>query len=120
LNYEIETWAAFWLKLQGQDLTPYSRLQFDIRADADTGIPNRIKIELKRANSTEVSIVDISNITDSWRTVSVSLASFRPTGFPGVPPLSSLTAMEELVFTFEADGAGNRGTVYLAQVRFQP
>jgi hypothetical protein len=120
LEYDIETWAAFWMKLQGRDLTPYSRLLFDIRGDVEAGVLGRIKIELKRANNTEVSIAYISNITDSWRTVSVSLDSFRSTGFPGVPPLSSLTGMEQLVFTFEADSSGNRGVVYLDQVRFQP
>lgn len=120
LEYNIQEWAAFWMMLNGQDLTPYSRLLFDIKGDPAVGIPGQIKIELKRAGNTEVSIVYVSNITDSWQTRSVSLDSFRATGFPGVPPLSALTGIDELVFTFEANVSGNVGLVYLDQVRFQP
>jgi hypothetical protein len=120
LEYNIQAWAAFWMKLQGQDLTSFSRLLFDIRGDSEAGIPGRIKIELKRANGTQVSIAYVSNITTSWQTRAVSLASFQPTGFPNVAPLSAWTNMEELTFTFEADGSGNSGLIYLDQVRFQP
>lgn len=111
LEYNIQSWAAFWIKLQGQDLTSYSSLLFDIRGDSEAGIPSRIKIELKRANNTQVSIAYISNITPGWQTRVVNLASFQT---------SAWTDMEELVFTFEVDGSGNKGLIYLDQVRFQP
>ena len=113
LEYDIQAWAAFWQKLQGQDLTPYSRLTFDLRGDAAAGMPGAIKIEIKRDNNSEVAITYIENITDSWQPFSVNLADFGPA-------LSSWEGIEELVFTFEATRSGGEGVVYLDNVQFEP
>jgi hypothetical protein len=43
LQYQITNWAGFWMKLQGADLRPYSRLVFDVRADPQPGIPGQMK-----------------------------------------------------------------------------
>ena len=118
LEYNIVQWSAFWMKLQGVNLTPYSKLAFDIRADPERGIPGQMKVELKRAGNQQVSITYVSGITTGWQTMSVNLADFGPTGY--TDPLSSLTEMEELVFTFEASRSGTQGVVYLDNIVLIP
>ena len=76
-----------------------------------------MKLELKRANMTEVSIKYVSGIEADWKTISVSLADFDRTDY--LPPLSSREGMEELVFTFEASRSGPEGVVYLDNIVFE-
>jgi hypothetical protein len=114
LEYEIAGWSAFWIQLQGADLSPYSQLVFDIKADSQENVPGRVKIELKRAGGQEVSILYISEITTDWQTMNVNLKDFGPTGYTSV--LSSFTGMEELVFTFEASQSGKTGVIYLDNI----
>lgn len=118
LEYTIQGWSAFWMELKDVDLTPYSKLAFDIRADSAVGTPEQIKIELKRAGGQQVSIIYVSGITANWQTMDVSLADFGPTGY--TTPLSSLMEMEELVFVFEASQSGKQGVVYLDNITFVP
>jgi len=113
LEYSIVGWSAFWIKLQGADLSPYSQLVFDIKADPQENVPGRVKIELKRAGGKEVSILYISGITTDWQTMSVNLRDFGPSY---ADPLSSFTDMEELVFTFEASQSGKTGVIYLDNI----
>ena len=40
--------SVYWLKLQAADLSAYTRLVFDVRADPQPGIPGQVKLELKR------------------------------------------------------------------------
>jgi hypothetical protein len=117
LDYGVSQWSAFWIKLQDVDLTPYSKLVFDVRAEQQPGIPKQIKLELKRADGAEVSVVYVSGIESGWKTVSVPLADFGPTGYKA--PLSDLSEMEELVFTFEASKSGRQAVVYLDNVTFE-
>lgn len=117
LDYEIREWSAFWIKLQDADLTPYSGLVFDVRADRQPGIPKQMKIELKRANGAEVSIAYISGIETDWKTMSIPFVGFGPTGYTA--PLSDLSEMGELVFTFEASKSGRQGVVYLDNITFE-
>lgn len=118
LQYQIEEWSAFWIESLGVDLTPYGKLVFDIKADPQSGVPEKIKIEMKRANNTEVSIKYVSGITADWQTITVNLDALRPTGHTA--PLSSFSGMEELVFTFEKDRSGPQGVVYLDNIIFKP
>lgn len=119
LNYDIQDWAAFWMKLQEADFSPYrtGHLTFDIRAEAETSAPGRIKIELKRAGD-QIGILYLSNITSTWQTRQVALSDFGSPGYGN--PLASFTEMGELVFTFEARNAGKQGTVYLDNITLQP
>lgn len=121
LDYDIKNWAAFWMKLQYSNLTDYNTLTFDIKSEIPA--PGDIKIELKRfcsgGDCGEISIRRVTGIDTNWRTFTVSMADFGPTGFPGIPPLSSWENIEELVFTFESDHAGNDGVVYIDNVRFE-
>ena len=121
LDYDIEHWAAFWLKLQYINLTKYNTLVFDLKAEAP--IPGNIKLELKRfcssGNCGEISIRRMTGITTDWKPHRISLADFGPTGFPNTPPLSSWENIEELVFTVESDHAGHEGTFYIDNIRFE-
>lgn len=117
LEYHVQEWSAFWMKLQGVDLTPYSQLVLDVKADPAVGIPGQMKVELKRAGNQEVSIVYVSGITVDWHTMSVDLADLGPTGYTA--PLSSFAGMEELVFVFEASKSGAHGVVYLDDLFFR-
>jgi hypothetical protein len=118
LEYHIQEWSAFWLKLQGADFSPYTRLAFDIKADPTVGVPNQIKIELKRQVNDEISILYVSGITDQWQTISVNLSDFGHAGFGN--PLTAYDAMDELVFTFEASRSGTQGVVYLDNIVLLP
>lgn len=126
LEYQIRDWVAFWLKLNKTDLSPDQRLYFDIRADATVGIPDAMKIELKRncsmqGNSTicrEVSILYIGNIGTTFAHRSVNLSDFVGTGWPNTPPITNWTDIEELVFTFEASKSGREGLVFLDNIAF--
>ena len=119
LNYNIKEWAAFWMQLGGADFSPYDNgnLTFDIRVEAETAVPNQIKIELKRAGD-QIGILYVSNITSAWQTKQVSLSDFGSAGYGN--PLSSFTDMDELVFTFESKNAGEQGIVYLDNIILQP
>jgi hypothetical protein len=114
IEYDIVGWSAFWIQLQGADLSPYSQLVFDIKADPQEKVPKQVKIELKRAGGQEVSIMYISGITTDWQTMSVNLGDFGSTGYTSA--LSSLTDMKELVFTFEASQSGKTGVIYLDNI----
>jgi hypothetical protein len=114
LQYQITGWAGFWMKLQGADLTRYSRLVFDVRADPQPGIPGQMKLELKRAG--EVSIEYVSGIGADWKTISVRLSDFGYAGYG--KPVSSWQGIEELVVVFEAARSGRSGVVYLDNILF--
>jgi hypothetical protein len=113
LEYDIVGWSAFWIQLQGADLSSYSQLVFDIKADSQKKFPGRVKVELKRADGQEVSILYISGITTDWQTMSVNLKDFGPSY---ARPLSSFKNMKELVFTFEAGQSGKTGVIYLDNI----
>ena len=117
LEFSIREWAAFWQQLQAADFTPYETLSFDIRADADSNIPDQIKIELKRPGD-EIEVIVVSGITTEWQTITVNLSDFGPTGYGN--RLSSLTGMSELVFVFTSDLSGRSGIVYLDNITLNP
>ena len=114
IEYTISDWAAFWMKLQGADLRPYSRLYFDIRADPEPGIPGSMKLEMKRGD--EVSVLYVSGIEAGWRTLGVKLDDFGSAGY--AVPVSSWQDVDELVFTFEAGSSGRQGLVFLDNIVF--
>ena len=110
LEYDIVDWGGFWIQLQGADLSPYSQLVFDVKAGQQE-VPEWVKIELKRAGSQQISILrrNLSEITTNWQTMAVDLSGFRGS-------LSSFTDVEELVFTFEANGSRKTGVIYLDNI----
>jgi hypothetical protein len=109
LEYDIVEWSAFLIRLHGADLSPYSQLVFDVKADPQENVPGQVKIELKRADGQEVSIRYIEGITTDWQTMSVNLIDFGGS-------LSSFTDMEDLLFTFGANESGRTGVIYLDNI----
>ena len=114
LEYDIVDWSAFLIRLQDADLSAYSQLVFDVKADPQENVPGRVKIELKRAGGQEVSIQYIEGITTDWQTIVVNLSDLEPTGY--TDPLSSFTDMEDLLFTFGANESGRTGVIYLDNI----
>lgn len=122
LDFDIVYWSAFWMKLQGVNLESYAKLSFDIRANSP--VPNRIKVELKRlcqnGECGEMSIIYVSGLTAEWQIVRIALDDFGSTGYPGILPISDWRDIEELVFTFEAGQSGSKGVVYVNDIMFEP
>lgn len=111
LEYDTADWAAFWIQLQRADLSPYTQIVFDIRADTPESVPQQVKIELKRAGNQQISVLrhDLSEVTSEWQTMSVNLSDFEGSA-------STLTDIEELVFTFESGGSRTIGVIYLDNI----
>jgi hypothetical protein len=111
LEYNIADWAAFWIQLQSADLSPYTQIVFDIKADPQGNLPEKVKLELKRAGNQQISILrrDLSKVTSEWQTMTVNLSDFEGS-------VSTLTDIEELVFTLEAGESRTTGAIYLDNV----
>lgn len=112
LDYTIETngWAAFWLKLKRIDLTAFRTMGFWARSDSTAPAPASIKIELKRDmngddKNDEGAFVDFPvQLIPEGRWYSLELSRFK---------LSSLSQINELVFTFEGAKSGTTGVLIL-------
>jgi hypothetical protein len=86
-------------------------------------IPERIKVELKRQNTSGAEELGAAwpriQITNTWQTVEVPLGDFRPADYR--PPLSSWADMQELtlVLTRPFTGPpGSEGWIFLDNIRF--
>jgi hypothetical protein len=117
LEFDVDGWSAFWLRLEDADLRPYRRLSFDVRADPEPGFTGQMKVELKRKEGAEIVILYVADIGPGWRTVHVNLDDFRPTGTN--PPLATRQGVEELVFVFEAAKSGGKGVVTLDNIALE-
>ena len=109
LEYDMEGGTGIWLRLGKIDLSPYSQLAFDMRLNSKENAPEEYRIELKRADLQEISILPITGITTDWQTFGVNLSDFQGS-------LSSMADMEELVFMFEAGEGRKTGVIYLDNV----
>lgn len=56
----------------------------------------------------------VAGLTDEWKRIKIGLNELRP--FPEMDFLCGWDEMSELVFTFEADGSGKKGTIYLDDI----
>jgi hypothetical protein len=117
LQFDIEDWAAYWLRLEDADLRPYRTLRFDVRADPEPGFTGQMKVELKRKEGAEIVILYVADLGPEWKTVRVDLDDFRPTGTN--PPLATRQGVEELVFVFEAAKSGEKGVVYVDNIALE-
>jgi len=109
LEYTLEQygWSAFWIKLDGADLSPYHTLNFWARSEEGVPAPAFLKIELKRANNQETAfIIYPLTLTPAGNWFSVRLDKF---------PIAH-TQMSELVFTFEHNRTGPTGVIILDDI----
>jgi hypothetical protein len=116
LEYDLQNWAAFWLMLEGADLSQYKTLKYDIKADPSVGIPGGFKMEIKGMGKCVVTYV--SDITRSWQTKSIELIKFERGDCGDL--LESFEHVEELTFVFDLEKSGSRGIVFLDNIRFEP
>ena len=111
-------WSAFWLKLQGIDISGYQRVTFYARGDANEPIPGRFKVELKRNDGKEMGICYPAGSADtSWRRFGCELDKLSPVPWAG--SLSGWDNMNELVIVFEQRIAGSQGVLYVDNVQFE-
>jgi hypothetical protein len=117
LQFDIEDWAAYWLRLEDADLRPYRTLRFDVRADPEPGFTGQMKVELKRKEGAEIVILYVADLGPEWKTVRVDLDDFRPTGTN--PPLATRQGVEELLLVNEAAKSGEKGVVYVDNIALE-
>lgn len=108
-----EAWAAFWIKLNAADFTPYDRLVFFARSEPSEGSLPGFKIEFWGTNHDQHTIYTSSKLRTDWQKFEIPLRDFEC-----LPSESCFqwSDVDELVFTFEKDRSGTSGTVYLTDI----
>ena len=114
LTYSVDSpnpaYNGFWMKLQGYDFRPYSKIVWWIKGDKEAGFTTKCKFELK--NQTEVSPYYIDNITDQWQKIELPLKAFKR--------ISDWSKMKEFVVVFEDSQATvKKGVIYIDNVSIE-
>ncbi len=135
LDYEINDWGAFGLRLGDVengpllDLRPYGTVGFKIRAPDPASAPTWVKIELKKECVQLPDRLDCAQAAarrtrlsfdgqGGWHTVEVRLDQFGPTGFQDM--IATWDAIAELSIVFELDDLpATTGTVELDDIYFR-
>ncbi|MDI6642114.1 MAG: glucoamylase family protein, partial [Elusimicrobiota bacterium] len=111
LDYKLtsQDYNGYYTKLNGLDLRPFTVLSFWLKGGPK--IPSIFKIELKN-HTNEVGSCLISDISSSWKKISVPLQKFS-----GIIDWSKMT---ELVFVFEGSKLGDsHGSIYIDDISFE-
>ena len=112
LDYDVDSpnpaYNGLWMKLNGEDATPYNTLSFYIKGDKTAGFTKRVKIELKDM-SNKPSPYIVTGITEQWKKVSIPFEKFRR--------ITDWKSLNELIFVFDdINSSPKTGTVYIDQV----
>jgi hypothetical protein len=112
LDYDVDSpnpaYNGFWMKLNGEDGTPYNTLSFYVKGDVEKGFTKRLKMELKDMSNVASPYL-VTGITDQWQQVKISFEKFRK--------VSDWSAMNEFVVVFDDINSNPKaGTIYLDQV----
>lgn len=113
LDYDVTWWGAFWLKLQGHNISRFCKLAFDVKLDpVPPAIPpdttgGSLKVEFKPRGANQPTVYLVRGITNYWQTMSVNFSG----------KTSNFTSMEELVFTLDRKGNRFNGTFFLDNIR---
>lgn len=112
LDYDVDSsnpaYNGFWMKLNGEDATPYNAVSFYIKGDAAKGFTKRIKIELKDM-SNQSSPYIVTGVTDQWQKITIPFEKFRR--------VSDWSALNEFVVVFDdINSSPKSGAIYLDQV----
>ncbi len=113
LEWTVVGWAGYWTQLMNADFSRHHSLTFDVRADAEKGIPGQVKVEIKGDNE-RVGVAYVNGIDQTWKTISVPLDAFVNPGYG--KQLGQLSDLQELVFVVERDKSGAEGVLFLDQV----
>ena len=114
LDYDVDSpnpaYNGFWMKMNGEDATPYNAVKFYLKGDATKGFTKRLKIELKDM-SNQPSPYIVTGITEEWQEFTIPFDKFRR--------VSDWSAMNEFVLVFDDINSNPKaGTIYLDHVRF--
>ena len=114
MDYDVDSpnpaYNGFWMKLNGEDATPYNAITFYIKGDTEKGFTKRVKVELKDM-SNQPSPYIVTGITDQWQEITIPFDKFRR--------VSDWSAMNEFVVVFDDINSNPKvGTIYLDNVRF--
>lgn len=112
LDYDVDSpkpaYNGFWMKLNGENATPYNTLRFSIKGDAGTGFTKRVKIELKDMSG-KTSPYIVGGITDQWQEIVVPFEKFRR--------IEDWSSLNEFVLVFDDINSQPKvGTIYLDHV----
>lgn len=115
LDYDVDSpnpaYNGFWMKLNGEDATPYNTVSFYLRGDKEKGFTKRIKVEMKDM-SNQPSPYIVTGITDQWQKISVPFEKFRK--------VKDWTAMNEFVVVFDDINSNPKaGTIFIDQIAFE-
>ena len=114
LDYDVDSpnpaYNGFWMKLNGEDATPYNTLNFYVKGDAKAGYTKRFKIELKDMTNKPSAYI-VSGVTDQWQKVSIPFEKFRR--------IENWNSLNELVFVFDdINSSPKTGSILIDQITF--
>lgn len=114
LDYDVDSpnpaYNGFWMKLNGEDATPYNAVSFYVKGDAEKGFTKRVKIELKDMSNTASPYI-VTGITDQWQKIAVPFEKFRR--------VSDWSAMNEFVVVFDdINSSPKTGAIYIDHIAF--
>jgi hypothetical protein len=114
LDYDVDSpnpaYNGFWMKLNGEDGTPYNAVNFYIKGDTEKGFTKRVKIELKDM-SNQPSPYIVTGITDQWQKITIPFEKFRK--------VKDWSALNEFVVVFDDINSNPKsGTIYIDNVEF--
>ncbi len=112
LDYDVDSpnpaYNGFWMKLNGEDATPYNTLNFYVKGDAKAGYTKRFKIELKDMTNKPSAYI-VSGVTDQWQKISIPFEKFRR--------IENWNALNELVFVFDdINSSPKTGSILIDQI----
>ena len=112
LDYDVDSpnpaYNGFWMKLNGEDATPYNTLNFYVKGDAKAGYTKRFKIELKDMTNKPSAYI-VSGVTDQWQKISIPFEKFRR--------IENWNSLNELVFVFDdINSSPKTGSILIDQV----
>ncbi len=112
LDYDVDSpnpaYNGFWMKLNGEDATPYNAITFYIKGDGEKGFTKRVKIELKDM-SNQASPYIVTGVTEEWQKVTIPFEKFRR--------VSDWSALNEFVIVFDDINSNPKaGAIYIDHV----
>jgi hypothetical protein len=115
LDYDVDSpnpaYNGFWMKLNGEDATPYNTLTFYVKGDAAAGYTKRIKIELKDMTNKPSPYI-VSGLTDQWQKISIPFEKFRR--------ITDWRGLNEFVIVFDDINSNpKKGTVYVDHIALE-
>jgi hypothetical protein len=115
LDYDVDSpnpaYNGFWMKLNGEDATPYNTITFYIKGDEKAGFTKRVKLELKDMTNKPSPYI-VSGITEKWQKISIPFEKFRR--------ITDWKSMNEFVVVFDDINSNpKKGTIYIDQIAFE-